>query len=91
MHSEFKGVFPALITPMSSDGKLNESALRQVMEFNIKAGVHGFWVAGGSGESVFLEDEENPFSLFSRMLKVNFLPCVSTILPINMMEKMSID
>ena len=59
MHSEFKGVFPVLKTPMSSDGKLNESALRQVMEFNIKAGVHGFWVAGGSGESVFLEDEEN--------------------------------
>jgi 4-hydroxy-tetrahydrodipicolinate synthase len=29
------------------------------MEFNIQAGVHGFWVAGGTGESVLLDDEEN--------------------------------
>ena len=59
MNKEFKGVYPALITPMDSDGKLNESALRKVIEFNISAGVHGFWVAGGSGESVLLDDEEN--------------------------------
>ena len=59
MEKEFKGVYPALITPMDSDGKLNESALRKVIEFNINAGVHGFWVAGGTGESVLLDDEEN--------------------------------
>lgn len=56
---EFKGILPAIITPMTPDGKLNESAFRQVMEFNIQAGVQGFWVAGGTGESVLLEDEEN--------------------------------
>jgi 4-hydroxy-tetrahydrodipicolinate synthase len=28
------------------------------MESNIQAGVHGFWVAGGTGESVYLTDEE---------------------------------
>ena len=59
MDKDFKGVYPALITPMDSGGKLNESALRKVIEFNINAGVHGFWVAGGSGESVLLDDEEN--------------------------------
>ena len=59
MDKEFKGVYPALITPMDSDGNLNESALRKVIEFNISAGVHGFWVAGGSGESILLDDEEN--------------------------------
>jgi len=59
MNKEFKGVYPALITPMDSDGNLNESALRKVIEFNISAGVHGFWVAGGSGESILLDDEEN--------------------------------
>ena len=59
MNKEFEGVYPALITPMDSDGNLNESALRKVIKFNISAGVHGFWVAGGSGESVLLDDEEN--------------------------------
>ena len=57
--SDFKGVVPAIITPMTRDGKLNEEAYRQVMEFNIQAGVHGFWVAGGTGESILLSDEEN--------------------------------
>lgn len=57
--TEFCGVFPAIITPMTPEGKLNEEAYRDVMEFNIQAGVHGFWVAGGTGESVLLDDAEN--------------------------------
>ena len=57
--AEFKGVFPAIITPMTEDSKLNEDAFRAVMEDNIRAGVQGFWVAGGTGESVLLTDEEN--------------------------------
>ena len=57
--TEFKGIYPAIITPMTSDGGLNEAAFREVIEFNIQAGVHGFWVAGGTGESVLLDDEEN--------------------------------
>ena len=57
--TDFEGVYPALITPMDSNGELNEKAFRQLIEFNIQAGVHGFWVAGGTGESIFLTDEEN--------------------------------
>jgi dihydrodipicolinate synthase/N-acetylneuraminate lyase len=55
---EFRGIFPAIITPMTSDGNLNEVAFRGVMEYNIQAGVHGFWVAGGTGKSVLLDDED---------------------------------
>ncbi|MBV7334955.1 dihydrodipicolinate synthase family protein [Chloroflexi bacterium TSY] len=57
--AKFEGVVPALITPMDRDGRINEDALRKVIEFNIQAGVHGFWVAGGTGESVLLDDQEN--------------------------------
>jgi len=56
---QFHGVMPAIITPMSADGSLDEALYRQVMERNIELGVHGFWVAGGTGESVHLDDEEN--------------------------------
>ena len=57
--SEFRGVYPAFLTPMTQNGGLNESAFREVMEFNIRQGAHGFWVAGGTGESVLLDDAEN--------------------------------
>ncbi len=55
----FEGILPAIITPMTSDGSFQEDAFRKVMEFNIEAGVHGFWIAGGTGESILLSDEEN--------------------------------
>ena len=55
----FRGIYPAIITPLTPAGGLNEGAFREVMEFNIRAGVHGFWVAGGTGESVLLDDEDN--------------------------------
>ena len=55
----FKGVYPAIITPLTPDERFNEAAFREVMEFNIQAGVHGFWVAGGTGESVLLDDDDN--------------------------------
>ena len=57
--NEFCGVFPATITPMKPDGELDETTFRQILEFNIQAGVHGFWLAGGTGESILLDDEEN--------------------------------
>ena len=53
------GIMPAIITPMDANGDLDEDAFRAVMEYNIQAGVHGFWIAGGTGESVLIEDEEN--------------------------------
>jgi dihydrodipicolinate synthase/N-acetylneuraminate lyase len=56
---QFHGVVPAIISPKNEDGTLNEEAFRATMEFNIQAGVHGFWVAGGTGESVLLDDDEN--------------------------------
>ncbi len=57
--TEFRGIYPALITPMTRGDDFNEDAFRQIVEFNISSGAHGFWVAGGAGESVLLEDEEN--------------------------------
>lgn len=57
--TKFEGILPALITPYDAEGRLNETALRKVLNFNLDAGVHGFWIAGGTGESVLLDDDEN--------------------------------
>ena len=47
------------LSAKDANGDLDEDAFRAVMEYNIQAGVHGFWIAGGTGESVLIEDEEN--------------------------------
>ncbi len=57
--NEFRGIYPALITPMTREGDFNEDAFRRLVEYNVKSGAHGFWVAGGAGESVLLGDDEN--------------------------------
>lgn len=57
--TRFEGLVPATITPMTEAGKVYEEGFRRVLDLNIDAGVHGFWVAGGTGESVLLDDEEN--------------------------------
>ncbi len=59
MMPKFRGIFPATITPMTPEGAFHEEAFRQVLEFNVRAGVHGFWLAGGTGESIMLDDQEN--------------------------------
>ena len=57
--TEFRGLVPAAITPMTASGRLYEEAFRRVLDLNLDAGAHGFWVAGGSGESIMLDDAEN--------------------------------
>ncbi|MBT3343458.1 MAG: dihydrodipicolinate synthase family protein [Gemmatimonadetes bacterium] len=57
--SRFRGIFPAVVTPMTAQDDLHEDHLRAVFDLNVKAGAHGFWIAGGSGESVLLSDDEN--------------------------------
>ena len=58
LSEEFRGLFPAVITPFTAEGDVNEEAFRRVLEFNIQGGVNGFWVCGGTGESVLLEPDE---------------------------------
>jgi N-acetylneuraminate lyase len=58
MALEFKGVFPAPPTPTTDDGRINEKALRALLEDNIAHGAGGFWMAGTTGEGPILTDEQ---------------------------------
>lgn len=58
MTIEFKGVFPAPPTPVTEDGRIHEKALRALLEDNIAHGVHGFWMAGTTGEGPILTDDQ---------------------------------
>jgi N-acetylneuraminate lyase len=58
MNHEFKGMFPAPPTPVTDDGRIHEKALRALLEDNIAHGVHGFWMAGTTGEGPILTEEQ---------------------------------
>jgi hypothetical protein len=53
-----KGIIPAMVTPLTSDGKVNEKALRRLIDFLIDGGSHGLFVVGTTGEFYGLSPEE---------------------------------
>jgi 4-hydroxy-tetrahydrodipicolinate synthase len=54
----FEGVFTALVTPFTQEGKLDEQALRRLVDFQIAEGIDGLVPVGTTGESPTLEAEE---------------------------------
>ena len=38
----FKGIYPALMTPLAADGGVDTAALRRLVRLNLEKGVHGF-------------------------------------------------
>src|SRR5687768_5755081 len=55
----FTGAFTAITTPFTADGKtLDFDRLKQQLEFQARGGVRGIVVAGTTGESPTLSDDE---------------------------------
>lgn len=58
MSITFKGIVPALITPMSENEEVDEAGLRTLVDRLIDAGVHGLFVLGTNGEFIALSEAE---------------------------------
>jgi len=53
-----KGIIPAMVTPLTKDGKVNEKVLRRFIDYLIAGGSHGLFVVGTTGEFYGLSAEE---------------------------------
>jgi dihydrodipicolinate synthase/N-acetylneuraminate lyase len=53
-----EGVWPALVTPTDADNRVNVSVLRQLVDYLIDKGVHGFYVGGSTGDGIFMPVEQ---------------------------------
>jgi N-acetylneuraminate lyase len=51
LKENLRGIISALVTPFLSDGGIDVNALAELAEFQIKQGVHGFYVGGSTGEA----------------------------------------
>jgi N-acetylneuraminate lyase len=58
MAHQLGGVFTALLTPFDKNNKINEKALCDLIDLNLKKGVSGFYVCGSTGEAFLLTEEE---------------------------------
>ena len=54
----FEGIHTAIVTPFSN-GEIDETSLRGIVERQIEAGVHGLVPCGSTGESATLSHEEH--------------------------------
>ena len=55
---EAQGVIAALVTPLTEQGEVIESGLREVIDYTIDGGVHGVFALGSSGEIYGLSDAQ---------------------------------
>lgn len=53
-----EGVYPAMMTPFDNQGNVNETVLRQLVNWLISAGVSGLFPLGSVGEFIHLSFEE---------------------------------
>lgn len=57
--SNLRGIFPATVTPYDKSGTFDPVAMRKVIGHQLRAGVHGFYLCGGTGEGLLLKREEH--------------------------------
>lgn len=55
---DIKGIIPAMVTPLTDEGEVNEEALRELTEHLIEGGVHGLFPIGSTGEFYGLDIEQ---------------------------------
>lgn len=56
--ASFEGIFIPIITPFNQKGEIDEAGLKKLVNYFIKAGVHGLVPCGTTGESVTMTEEE---------------------------------
>jgi len=51
----FKGIIPALISPVNEDGTIREAVLRDLVKHLSGTGITGFYLCGGTGEGIAMD------------------------------------
>lgn len=74
---KFKGIIPALVTPLNEDESINCEVLRGLIEDLIGGGADGFYIAGATGEGLALRPSERRILAEESIKAVNHRkPCI---------------
>lgn len=55
---KFKGIMPALVTPLTEEERINVPVLQELLEYFIEKDADGFYIGGATGEGLALRTEE---------------------------------
>ena len=59
MIKKFEGILPALVTPLCEDNvTVKKEVVKQLVDMHINQGAAGFYIIGGTGESIVLNREQ---------------------------------
>jgi dihydrodipicolinate synthase/N-acetylneuraminate lyase len=56
--ARLQGMYPALITPFTADGALDEAALKRLVAYHVEQGTNGLFLCGSLGTGVGMSAEE---------------------------------
>jgi 4-hydroxy-tetrahydrodipicolinate synthase len=56
--AQLGGIFVPMLTPLDADERVDETSLRRLVDFLVKAGVHGIWAMGTTGEFAGIAETE---------------------------------
>ena len=66
----FQGVVPPVVTPLTTDFKIDYPSFTRVIENLIDGGVHGLFILGSTSEVIF-HDEKTRRAILDHAVKVN--------------------
>lgn len=79
--NKLHGVIPAIVTPLTEEGKISFDLLEKQAAYLVRAGVHGLFVCGGTGEGAYLKTEEKAevFRVIRNVVQGKVFLCMATI------------
>lgn len=74
---KFKGIIPALVTPLKENEAVNVEVLKSLIEFLLQKDADGFYVGGATGEGLALRPEERMILAEESVKQINGRkPCI---------------
>ncbi len=92
MKMKFEGVLPALVTPLCEDNKtINTDAVQKLVDLHLSQGAEGFYIIGGTGESIVLNREQREVMAEASVKAVGGRkPIINHIAAVNMVETLEL-
>ncbi len=68
--AKMRGPHAALFTPFDATGEINFDVLERIVEYQLSAGLQGFFVAGSTGEGLLLSESERN-AMIRKVVEIN--------------------